>query len=164
MPHPMKLRRLAVLLLVVPALGAAACTGDDPATPTASDPGGETVEPNGSPLPTVDPGAVEFEPGLFRYQFDSVTAELRWQGGEGELTIQNGSDRELDPPGLYAVTYDQREVPADVSDASPIGVDEDATFAIAFPDDVVFDETGMVVLLFGDENWGALAPVPVAEA
>jgi hypothetical protein len=149
---------LSVVLL---SLLAAACTGDeDPqATPTAA---GSTSEPadGGSPLPTVDPGAVPFEEGVFRYEFDAVRAELRWQGGEGELTVDNGSDRELGEPGLYAVTSDQREVPGEVSDTAPIPAGDSATYTISFPDDVAYDETGFVVLLFGDENWGAFGPVP----
>lgn len=108
----------------------------------------------------MDSGAVEFEEGLFRYEFDSVRAELRWQGGDGELTVDNGSDRELGEPGLYAVTSDQREVPGEVTDTASIPAGDSATFAIAFPDDVAFEETGFVVLLFGDENWGAFGPVP----
>jgi hypothetical protein len=155
---------VALPSLLVLALASAACTGagePDPSptgAPTTSEP---TDTP--SPLPTDDPGAVRFEEGLFRYRFNSVTAELRWDGGDGELTVENRSGRELGPPGLYAVTSDQREVSAEVSGAAPIPTGDSATFSISFPDDVAFDATGFVVLLFGDENWGALGPVPVDE-
>jgi hypothetical protein len=152
-----------LLSVIVLALATAACTGGDDPTPSASDPGTATV-PGGTPLPTDDPGAVAFEPGLFRYSFDAVSAELRWQGGRGELTVENGSDRELGEPGLYAVTSDQREVPAEVVGTAPVGAGEAATFTFSFPNTVAFEQTGFVVLLFGDENWGAFAPVPVDEA
>lgn len=154
-----------MLLVAALAVTAAACTGgEEQPTPTASAATSDPAEPSESPLPTVDPGAVRFEPGLFRYRFNFVTAELRWQGGEGELTIDNGSDRELGDPGLYAVTSDQREVPGQVAGTAPVPAGGSASFAISFPDDVEYDETGFVVLLFGDENWGAFAPVPVREA
>jgi hypothetical protein len=158
------LRRLTTPVFVLLVLAASACTGGDDPGPSPRDPGTDPTEPTGSALPTEDPGAVRFAPGLFRYTFNSVSAELRWQGGEGELIVDNGSDRELDEPGLYAVTSDQREVPADVAEARPIGVGDSATFTISFPDDVAFEQTGFVVLLFGDENWGAFAPVPEEEA
>jgi hypothetical protein len=156
------LRRVIALLLVVSASLAAGCTGDGEPSPSPGNDGAEPTSP--SPLPTEDPGEVPFEPGLFRYAFSGVEAELRWQGGEGELTVDNGSDRELGEPGLYAVTSDQREVPGDVAKSAAIPAGESATFSISFPDAVAFDETGFVVLLFGDENWGAFAPVPEAEA
>ena len=152
------------MLLVVLAMAAAACTGGDDPDPGPSEGGAEPPEPTASSLPTEDPGAVAFEPGLFRYRFNFVSAELRWQGGDGELTIDNGSDRELGQPGLYAVTSDQREVPGEVSGTAPVPAGDSASFEISFPDDVAFEETGFVVLLFGDENWGAFAPVPTSEA
>jgi hypothetical protein len=55
-------------------------------------------------------------------------------------------------------------VPGEVSDAAPVAAGDTAAFTITFPDDVTYDETGLVVLLFGDENWGAFAPVPVRDA
>jgi hypothetical protein len=155
-------RRLFTLALVTLASLAAACTSDDP---PASSPGTSPTasEPTGSPLPTVDPGAVKFEDGVFRYSFNGVSAELRWRGGDGELRVQNGSDRELGEPGLYAVTQDQREVRGEVAGTEPIPAGDEASFAISFPPNVSYDETGFVVLLFGDENWGAFAPVPASE-
>ena len=152
------------MLCLVLVASTAACTGRDPEPgPSPVQPTSEPTDPP-SPLPTTDLGAVEFERGLFRYRFNFVTAELRWDGGEGELTVDNRSGRELGEPGLYAVTSDQRQVAGEVVDAAPVATGTAATFAISFPDDVAFDETGFVVLLFGDENWGAFGPVPVDEA
>ena len=159
----MTLRRVPTLLLIVVSLTAAACTGGDSPSPSPSESGAAPSDDGGTPLPTRDQGAVEFEPGVFRYAFNSVSAELRWQGGEGELTVDNGSDRELGEPGLYAVTSDQREVPGEVTGTAPVAPGASETFTISFPDDVAFEETGFVVLLFGDENWGAFAPVPKDE-
>ena len=164
MPQPMSLRRLSTLLVITSVLATTACTGGDDPSPTPTGPGASPTEDGGSPLPTTDPGAVRFEPGVFRYSFDSVSAELRWQGGEGELTVDNGSDRELGEPGLYAVTSDQREVPAEVDGTAPVAAGASETFSFSFPADVTFEETGLVVLLFGDETWGAFAPVPAEEA
>jgi hypothetical protein len=49
-----------------------------------------------------------------------------------------------------------------VTDAVAIPDGESATFQVTFPDDVNERTVGLVILSFGDSNYGALAPVPVA--
>ena len=154
----MSVRRCAIALVLVLAATAAACTGDDPPPGDGEGPSSSTT----SALPTVDAGDVEFERGAFIYEFDSVTAALSWEGGEGTLSIDNGSDRELGEPGLYAVTNDQAQVTGKVVDTATIPPGESTEFTISFPDALTYERMGIIVLLFGDENWGAFAPVPVA--
>ena len=156
----MQLRRpILVFLVAALAFAGAACTSDDGAEPDG-DAGNEPAATE-SPLPTRDTGRVEFERGAFRYQFQNVTATLAWDGGDGELTVENRSGKELGPPGLYAITDAQEEVPAQVTDGASIPTGGSVTFAISFPDDLEYERMGMIVLLFGDQNWGAFAPVPV---
>ena len=49
-----------------------------------------------------------------------------------------------------------------MTDAATIPDGESATFQVTFPDDVDERTVGLVILSFGDSNYGALAPVPVA--
>ena len=151
------LRRATSVLLIALAVAAAACTGGDDPEPSG-DP-----QPTPSELPTRDTGRVEFERGAFIYQFQNVTAELRWDGGEGELTVDNRSGKELGAPGLYAVTDSQQEIDAEVLEGAPIPTGSSTSFTVRFPDDLGYDEMGLLVLLFGDQNWGAFAPVPVED-
>lgn len=161
----MPIRRAAIALALALAAVATACTGDAEPGPSAAPPSSTEPTPSATPLPTRDPGAVEFAEGLFRYgPYNFVTAELRWRGGDGKLIVDNRSGRELGPPALYAVLMDQREVPADVREAAPIPTGGAVRFDVSFPDSVGYDETGLVVLLFGEENWGAFDQVPVDEA
>jgi hypothetical protein len=142
---------------VLVAFVSSACTGDD--IPTTDPPrqlqDGASVEPP----PSSDPGDTAFVPGEFSYAYLGVTVTLSWKGQYGKLEVENAGDRELGQPGLYAVTNDQREVDARLRHAGSIPAGDSATFDVVFPQSVTLDQTGFVVLLFGDQNWGALAPV-----
>ncbi len=78
------------------------------------------------------------------------------------MDVKNASGAELAAPSLYVVmgTGEQRD--GVVTDAAPIPDGESATFQVTFPDDVNERTVGLVILSFGDANYGALAPVPVA--
>ncbi len=142
---------------MVLAVAAAACTGDD--IPTTEPPRQGVGNPSAPAPPSRDPGATEFIRGEFSYEYLGVTATLSWKDDGATLEIENAGDNELGEPGLYAVTNDQREVNAQLRGAEPILAGDSAVFDVVFPDNVTLDETGLVVLLFGDQNWGALAPV-----
>jgi hypothetical protein len=145
--------RIAALALAL-ALGLVGCTGGPADTSTTPS------TPPESPLPTVDVGPVAFVPGKFAYSYLGVEATLAWSGGNGTLDVHNGSGSELGPPGLYAVTADQPQVPGTVTDPAAIPVGASATFPVSFPSDLSPDAVGMIALLFGDDNWGAFSPVP----
>jgi hypothetical protein len=85
--------------------------------------------------------------------------DLTWEGGVGELSIENGSGEDLGAPGLYAVTQQQEHVDATVTDAAPIPDGGSATLQVTFPDSLKAADAGLIAILFGDENWGALSPV-----
>jgi hypothetical protein len=111
-------------------------------------------------LPTVDQ-PVDFVPGEWTYENNGVTVAFSWDSGE--LTVENGSGQELGEPGLYAVTQTQQRVDADVADATAIDDGGSVTLTVAFPGDLQLEDVGMVAIVFGEQNWGALSPV-VADA
>jgi hypothetical protein len=143
--------RLVVPCLLVLGL-AAACTGEDP--PPAPD----ASSSSSSPLPTVDV-PVEIVPGEWEYENDGVTVDFSWD--EGDLSIENASGAELGTPGVYVVTQAQERVDGDVAGASTVADGSGADLRVTFPTDLVLEDIGLVVLLFGEQNWGAMAPVVV---
>ena len=146
-------RRILPLIVFVAVLGAA-CTGGDGEQPTPA-PSSTTT----SPVPT---GPVRFEPGHYAYEFSGVTVDLVFDGSDASMDVNNASGAELAAPSLYVVmgTGEQRD--GVVADAVAIPDGGSATFQMTFPDDVNEGTLGMVILSFGDSNYGALAPVPVA--
>ena len=149
----MRPRTLVVAVLV--ALPLAACTGDpEPSTPPTS---GAT--PTGSPIPE---GPVSFVPGEFATNVSNVAVALTWDGGTGEMTVENGSSSELGQARLTAVTDEPAEVDATLEGPATIAVGGSATFEVTFPESLAPAEAGLLLLSFGGDSWGALSPV-VAE-
>lgn len=148
-------RRLFAVLAI--ASLALACTGEpEPSTPPV------TSSPSSAP-PTVDTGDVRFQPGEWRYLWNEVDIRFSLRGNGGTLQIRNGSARRVAAPGLYAILGDGTRRDATIPDAAPVPVGERASFDVSFPDDVDETSVGLVVLLIGSNNWGALAPLPVAD-
>jgi hypothetical protein len=146
-------RRILPLIVFLVVLGVGCTGGDgDGATPAPS-------STTTSPVPT---GPVHFEPGHYAYEFDGVTVDLVFDGGDATMDVKNASGAELAAPSLYVVlgTGEQRD--GVVTGAAAISDGESATFPVTFPDDVDEHTVGLVILSFGDSNYGALAPVPVA--
>jgi hypothetical protein len=141
------------LIALVVALGVA-CTGDGNDQPTRTPAATPT-----SPLPT---GPVHFEPGHYRYEYGGVIAELVFDGNAATMDVKNGTGAELATPALYVVDGLGTQRDGIVADAAPIPDGESATFQVTFPDQVNEETIGLVVLLFGDSNWGDFAPVPAA--
>jgi hypothetical protein len=146
-------RRILPLIVLVAVLGVA-CTGGDGEQPTPA-PSSTTT----SPVPT---GPVHFEPGHYAYEFGGVTVDLVFDGSDASMDVKNASGAELAAPSLYVVTGTGEQRDGVVTDAVAIPDGESATFQVTFPDDVDERTAGLVILSFGDSNYGALAPVPVA--
>jgi hypothetical protein len=105
---------------------------------------------------------VEFVPGAFRYEFGGVTAELTLDGSAtGTLDVKNGTGAELAAPALYLITGDDARVDATLADPSAIPDGGQASFQVSFDGPVDVATLGLVILEFGDENYGGMAPVPV---
>jgi hypothetical protein len=141
------------MIVLVAVLGIA-CTGggDDQPTPAPS-------STTTSPVPT---GPVHFEPGHYVYEFGGVTVGVVFDGSDAKMDVKNASGAELAAPSLYVVLGTGAQRDGVVTDGSTIPDGESATFQVTFPDDVDERTVGLVVLSFGDANWGNLAPVPVA--
>jgi len=148
------MRPRTLIVAALSALTLFACTGDDPSsTPVAT-----TSEP--PPPPTEDPGDVAFAEGEYTYENQGVVVSLSLDGVTGTLTVENGGESELGPPGLYAFTPAQERIDAEVTPADVTAPGDEAMFEVAFPEDLDPADMGLVALLFGDSNWGALSPVP----
>jgi hypothetical protein len=141
------------LIVLVLVLGVA-CTSDGDAEPT--------LTPSASPTSPIPTGPVPFEPGAYRYEYGGVTADLRFDGSDATMDVKNASGAELAAPALYVVDGSGTHRDGVVADAAPIPDGQSATFQVAFPDQVTSETIGLVVLLFGDSNWGDFAPVPAA--
>jgi hypothetical protein len=131
-----------------------ACTGDSGDA--------RTREPTASATSPVPTGPVRFEPGSYRYEFGGVTADLRFDGNDATMDVKNASGAELAAPALYVIEGSGGRRDGVVGDAVPIPDGESATFQVTFPDQVTGKTIGLVILLFGDSNYGAFAPVPAA--
>ena len=132
---------------------AAACTsgGDGNGTPT---PGSPT-----SPPPS---GPVRFQPGKYSYGFGGITADLSFDASTATLEVKNASGAALAAPSLYVIDATGARYDGTVDGGSAISDRDSATFQVTFPDEVKPRTIGLVILLFGDSNYGAFAPVPVA--
>lgn len=144
--------RLVALLCLAIALGA--CTGGD-----AGGDGGST----GSTRPTTTSEAptpaqtFTGAPGTATYEYANegllVTVDL--DGSDGTLEVQNDSEHDLDPPGLYVEdAVDGHEIDGQVVDSAPVAAGETATFDVRL-DGITVDDIGLLVLLFGADNYGA---------
>jgi hypothetical protein len=134
-----------------------ACTGDN------GDGGeGKTPTPTASPTSPVPTGPVHFEPGHYRYEFGGVTADLVFIGSGATMDVKNASGAELAAPALYVIEGSGTRRDGVVADAAPIPDGESATLQVTFPDQVTEETIGLVILLFGDSNYGDFAPVPAA--
>jgi hypothetical protein len=91
-----------------------------------------------------------------------VTADLRFDGNDATMDVKNASGAELAAPALYVIEGSGGRRDGVVGDAVPIPDGESATFQVTFPDRVTDKTIGLVILLFGDSNYGAFAPVPAA--
>jgi len=149
------LRRLELWLAcwLVLAL-ATACTGGGAS--------GSTKTPIATPTSALPTGPVRFQPGEYRYGFGGVTASLSFVGSAATLEVKNASGGELAAPALYVVSGTGEHVDGSISGAAPIADGSSATFHVTFPDQVTSKTIGLVILLFGDSNYGAFAPAPAA--
>src|SRR5262245_5389740 len=151
MPRPMKPTGRLVALVCL-AVAVAACTGGDAGGDSGST--GSKITTGEVPTPaqtfTGAPGTATYE---YANQGLLVTVDL--DGSDGTLEVENDSEHELDAPGLYVEdAVDGHEVDGDVLDSAPVAAGETATFDVRL-DDITVDDIGLLVLLFGSDNYGA---------
>ena len=143
-----------MLVSLALALSAVACTRGGATSPTLT-----PSVTGSSPTPT---GPVRFIPGEYRYAFNGVTASLSFSGSDATLEVKNGSGSDLEPPGVYVIDGGGGRHDGTVTDAAAIPDNGSATFTVTFPSSVTPKTIGLVILKFGDSNWGAFAPAPAA--
>jgi hypothetical protein len=148
--NPRRILPFIGLLLVL----TVACTGSGDGTPSST-----SAAPPSSSVPT---GPVRFQPGEYRYEFGGVTATLSFDGSSATLDVKNVSGADLDLPALYVIDGTGAHMDGTVAAATTIADGASATFQVTFPDSVTPKSIGLVILEFGDSNYGAFAPAPAA--
>jgi hypothetical protein len=141
--------RKAVALLVL-LIAAAACTGSK-STPTPS--GGTSSTP-----PSTSGPPVVVTPGEFQYENAGLDVSLELKTNTGTMVVDNGSGHDLGKPDLYVFLATGKRVDGKVTDAAPISEGAKQTFHVEFPPEVTDKTVGLVILLFGSDNYGAFAP------
>jgi hypothetical protein len=152
MPRPMKpTGRLVVLLCLAIALGA--CTGDDDGgngSTASTGPSTTSQAPTPAQTFTGAPGTATYE-----YANEGLLVTLDLDGSDGTLAVENDSEFDLDAPGLYVEdAVDGHRIDVEVVDGAPVGAGEQATFGVKL-DGITVDDIGLLVLLFGADNYGA---------
>jgi hypothetical protein len=128
----------------------AACTGDEEGAT------GTTASRTTSPVPTPAatftgaPGT-----GVYEYANEGLVVTVALDGNTGTLEVDNSSEHDLAAPDLYVLdAVDGHEIDGDVLASTPVGAGETSTFDVAL-DDITVDQIGLLVLLFGADNYGA---------
>jgi hypothetical protein len=152
MPRPMKpTGRLVAVLCLAIALGA--CTGDDAGgngSTASTGPSTTSQVPTPAQTFTGAPGTATYE-----YANEGLLVTLDLNGSNGTLAVENDSDHDLDPPGLYVEdAVDGHEIDVQVVDSAPVAAGEQASFDVKL-DGITVDDIGLLVLLFGADNYGA---------
>jgi hypothetical protein len=144
------LRRFVAPLAVLAVLGVA-CTGDGSSATTT---GSQTT----SQTPT-ETAPASFTPGSFRYQNAGLQVDLQLEANTGTMDVDNQSGYALGKPDLYVLDgLTGKHIDGKVLDAQPIDDGATATFQVQFPPEVTPKSLGLVILLFGSDNYGAFAP------
>jgi hypothetical protein len=109
-------RLVAVLCLAI-ALGA--CTGDDAGgngSTASTGPSTTSQVPTPAQTFTGAPGTATYE-----YANEGLLVTLDLSGSNGTLAVENDSDHDLDPPGLYVEdAVDGHEIDVQVVDSAPV--------------------------------------------
>jgi len=151
MPRPMETTARFAALAVAAALVLGACTGGEDGSRTTGATGGTGSQDTGpTPAQTLTPGV-----GTFTYENAGLTVIVHVEGSTGTLEVDNLSGHDLDEPGLYVLdAVDGHEISVDVSRSAPVAAGETASFDVSLGE-VDIDQIGLLVLLFGRDNFGA---------
>jgi hypothetical protein len=142
-------RALAIIILGVAAVG---CTDSGGPSTTGSPP--TSTEPTQtSAAPT------KITPGEFQWINAGLDVSLTLKTNTGSMSVDNGSDHALGRPDIYVIDGTTgKQIDGKVLDSKPIAEGAKATFSVQFPPEVNDKELGLVILLFGSDNYGAFAP------
>jgi hypothetical protein len=143
-------RRFAALALAS-ALFLGACTGGEE-DPNGEDLTGATGSQDTGPTPaqTFTPGV-----GVFTYENAGLKVTVNIEGTSGTVEVDNGTDHDLEQLDLYVLdAVDGHEIQVEVRGSTPVAAGDPATFEISLGETEV-DQIGLLVLLFGKDNYGA---------
>jgi hypothetical protein len=106
-----------------------------------------------------DVAPASFTPGAFRYANAGLQVDLRLDSNTGTMDVDNGSGFALGKPDVYVLDgLTGRHIDGKVLDAQPVADGATASFQVQFPPEVTPKSLGLVILLFGSDNYGAFAP------
>lgn len=143
----MRTRAILPGLVVLLLLSVTACTGG-PDGPSASN-------GSGSPSPSLDVSS-----SGFLYVGPGIEATFELTGTQGHLVVLNRTGFPLGPPGIYLLdARDGARVPAEVSSPERIPNRETLEFDVTVEGAPERKNIGIVVLLFGGNNYGAFEAV-----
>jgi hypothetical protein len=142
-----------LVALVCLAIALAACTGGDGGgngSTASTGPSTTSQAPTPAQTFTGAPGTATYE-----YANEGLLVTLDLDGSNGTLAVENDSEHDLDPPGLYVEdAVDGHEIDVEVVDSAPVAAGEQASFDVKL-DGITVDDIGLLVLLFGADNFGA---------
>jgi hypothetical protein len=155
MPRPVKTTVRFVALALALATLLAACTDDGTGgVPTGTGGTGGTGRTTGGvgPTPVTTGPAAR---GTYEYVNAGLRVIVQIDGTEGTMEVDNGTDRELEPPDFYILdARDGTEIDGEVAEPAPTPAGATASFAISF-EGIEVRNIGLLVLLFGSDNYGA---------
>ena len=145
----MRPRTLLVAMIIAALTLGAACTSD------TTEPTAPAVTPS---APSTSDVNVTIVPGEWTYDYLGVKATFEWKDAPPILTVKNTSGAELGAPSVYAVTQDQRHIDGKMDLSESLADGATGTYTVTFPADLTREDVGLIVLMLGDVNWGALSP------
>jgi hypothetical protein len=149
-------RMLALALSIVLSLALASCTGgNEDGGATGGGTGGTgvsgTTGGDVGPTPVVSGSASS---GTYEYDNAGLRVVIDIDGTTGTMDVDNGTDRELAPPGFYILdARDGTEIDGEVADPAPVEAGDTRSFDISFTG-IEVKEIGAIALLFGADNYG----------
>ena len=142
-----------VALALVSSLTFAACTADEEppaATPASGDGSATSAVPTPAETFSGAPGTA-----TYTYALDGLTVTVELDGSEGTMRVDNDTEHDLDAPDLYVLdAADGHEIDGEVLASAAVPAGDSATFGVAL-DGVGVEDIGLLVLLFGADNYGA---------
>lgn len=144
-------RLLALALVSLSAL--AACTGDEePPAATSAPAGGTSTSAVPTPAETFTGASGT---ATYSYALDGLNVTVELDGSEGTMRVDNDTEHRLDAPDVYVLdAEDGHEVEGEVLASAPVPAGDSATFDVEL-DGVGVEDIGLLVLLFGADNYGA---------
>jgi hypothetical protein len=147
----MRTKLVSSLLVALAALGSAACEK------AQSQPDGEspTTKPTEESI-----GPIGTTKDEYRYQNAGLVAVLKFRGAGGTLQVENDSGFDLPAPGFYVLdARDGHEIDGTVRNSEPVPDGTKKSFQISVGEGFDLDNVGLVVLLMGEDNYGAFVNV-----